>query len=748
MKEVSLHDLACRRRGSLVTAAALAWLSLASATLAVDEPPAAADEGEASNAAQKPARVAEDEAQAAARDAAAAGPSADRAWYDSVTVTAARTEVDRVDVPANVSVLGQTEVQGSASITIDGVLKQVPGFAALRQQSSVVSSPQTQSVSLRGLGGTTTSRTLVLLDGIPLNDPYGGWIYWAKAPREIVDRVEVVRGGGASIWGNLALGGVINMMTIEPDGRNVTLTALQGDHETNDFSVALADAGSEWSGWLSGDYFDTHGYHVVREDLRGSVDEPTAKQYESYLGKGNYAPAANVSLHLSADYWDEERERGSPLDRGDASAWSAVGSAGVLNDAASWDFRLFHRHQDWFSDSTRVSLDRNSETPSSRIVDQPSDVLGASASWSRELAQRHRLLAGTDLQRIRIEHHQDLTFRNGRFVERQDVEGRQQLAGAFVQDVFEPGPRWSLQAGARFDQIRNHDGSSVTTDLVTGNVTSVVPYADHDESTVNPSLGAVYRASDDVSVRASAYTGFRAPTTGELYKGFRSGSTTTESNSELDAERLRGAELGADYHPSGRFFGRATAFWNELEDLILNTTVGVAGPAGAVIPPCGVILPRGVCRQRNNVGKVEALGLELEGEYRPNERWSFSLSGLFEETEIESAPQLPDLVGKRVPQTPEQTVVARVRFADPRIVDAIVQGRYVGQRFEDDVNSLSLSDLTIADLMLSRQVHEMLSVFVGVENLFDERYEVQRDTTGLVLVERRSAHVGVRFAHR
>jgi outer membrane receptor protein involved in Fe transport len=704
-----------------------AWLVMPAASVARDEPK---------------------EDAAMAEEAAVEKPSDDQVWYDTVTVTAARTEVNRVDVPANVSVLGREEVRESAAITIDGVLRAVPGFATLRQQSSIVSSVQSQSVSMRGLGGTTTSRTLVLFDGIPINDPYGGWIYWAKAPRELIDRVEVVRGGGASIWGNLSLGGVINMMSIEPSGRSLDVSVLQGDHHTNDFNVAVADAGTKWSGWASGDYFDTEGYHVVREDLRGPVDEPTSKQNESYLGKVSFAPSPSVSLRLTGDYWEESRRRGSPLDRVSAEAWSVVANGGVATRSGSLDTHVFFRHQDWLSNTARQSLDRTTEAPSSRIFDQPSDVLAGSATWSSQRGERHRLLLGVDLQEIDIEHHQDLNFRNGRFLERQDVEGSQQLAGVFVQDMFDPGPRWSIQAGARFDQIKNHDGQVVNVDAVTGNVVSVIEYSDHDESTLNPSLGAVYRATDAVSLRGSAYTGFRAPTTGELYKGFRAGSATTEPNPDLDAETLQGAEIGADYRSSRRFFGRVTGFWNELEDLILQTTVGVAGPAGAIIPPCGAIPPRGVCRQRNNVGQVEARGLELEGEYRAGDRWSFFLSSMIGETEIEEAPELPDLVGKRLPQSAEESVTLQIRWSDPKIVDATIQGRYVGERFEDDVNTLPLDSLEVVDVVLSRGFAHGISVFLGVENLFDQEYEVLRDTSGLVLVERRTSHIGVRYALR
>ncbi|HEX2463999.1 MAG TPA: TonB-dependent receptor plug domain-containing protein, partial [Thermoanaerobaculia bacterium] len=338
-------------------------------------------------------------------------PAVDRAWYDSVTVTATRTTQDRTDVPANVSVL-EEELRQSAALNIDMVLRQVPGFTTVREQSSVVANVTAGSVSLRGLGGgSQASRTLVLLDGIPMNDAYGGWVAWARAPREILDRVEVVRGGGASIWGNLSLGGVINLLTFEPTQRSLSATALVGDHRTTDLTLALGDASDAWSGWISGNAFDTDGYYTLRANQLGPIDEPTAKEYENYLGKAAYAPSPQVAMRLSADWWSEDRERGTPLDRGSSESWSTVGNAGVVAGAATWDFHLFGRHQDWENFSVRVAPDRASETPSNDIFDQPSDVLGANATWSREVASRHRLLAGADFQRIEIEHHQDLTFR-------------------------------------------------------------------------------------------------------------------------------------------------------------------------------------------------------------------------------------------------------------------------------------------------------------------------------------------------
>ena len=313
-----------------------------------------------------------------------------------------------------------------------------------------------------------SSRTLVLFDGVPINDPYGGWIYWAKAPREIVDRVEVVRGGGASIWGNLALGGVINLMTIEPSGRSITASALQGDHHTNDISLALADAGSKWSGWISGDDFDTDGYHVVREDLLGPIDEPTAKQYESYLGKGSYAPSPRVSLHLSADSWDEERQRGSPLDRGSAEAWSAVGNASIASAVDTWDFHLFTRHQDWLNFSVRAPPTAPARRRRTTSSINPRTCWGRTPPGRDDVGERHRLLAGADLQRIDLEHHQDLDLPQRpvhRALRTSKVASTSPALSSRTSSIRRRA--WSIQAGARFDQISNYDGPVLNSDPAT-----------------------------------------------------------------------------------------------------------------------------------------------------------------------------------------------------------------------------------------------------------------------------------------
>src|ERR1044071_8049284 len=121
---------------------------------------------------------------------------------EQVNITATRTETPLGSTAASVRVLSSKELSTTAAFTIDDALRQVPGFQLFRRSGSRTANPTSQGVSLRGVGASGASRALVLFDGIPLNDPFGGWVYWDRAPREVIDRVEVVRGAASDLYGS------------------------------------------------------------------------------------------------------------------------------------------------------------------------------------------------------------------------------------------------------------------------------------------------------------------------------------------------------------------------------------------------------------------------------------------------------------------------------------------------------------------------------------------------------------------
>ena len=144
---------------------------------------------------------------------------------ETVTVTASRTEQRLRDVPASVNVLTQEDIRRSPGVVADDVLRQIPTFSLFRRTSSLAAHPTAQGVSLRGIGPSGVSRTLVLLDGVPFNDPFGGWVYWTRVPLDATDRIEIVDSASSSLYGNYAMGGVINVMTAAAMRRTVDVKA-------------------------------------------------------------------------------------------------------------------------------------------------------------------------------------------------------------------------------------------------------------------------------------------------------------------------------------------------------------------------------------------------------------------------------------------------------------------------------------------------------------------------------------------
>src|SRR5206468_8977749 len=130
-----------------------------------------------------------------------------------VTVTATRTNTRLEETAASIVVLGPKELETTAAMTLDDSLRQVPGFSLFRRTGSRTANPTTQGVSLRGVGASGASRAVVLADGIPLNDPFGGWVYWGRIPRESLSHIEVLRGGASGLYGSGALGGIVNINT-------------------------------------------------------------------------------------------------------------------------------------------------------------------------------------------------------------------------------------------------------------------------------------------------------------------------------------------------------------------------------------------------------------------------------------------------------------------------------------------------------------------------------------------------------
>lgn len=628
---------------------------------------------------------------------------------ETVTVTATRTEVRLSDAPASVSVLDGKDVNHAAAQTVDDLLRQVPGFSIFRRSSSVVANPTTQGVSLRGAGATGASRTLVMTDGVPLNDAFGGWVYWDRVPRAAVDRIEVVRGGSSDLYGSDALSGVINVLT-RPSSRVVNAEAGYGTRDTSDVTFFAADKWRGFGAAISGEAFRTDGYFTIAPNIQGTADDRAASKHRSLNLRFGYDWSPENAVFVRGALFDEDRKNGTVLQINDTANESvATGGRFRTPDGSNWNLTVFANQQRYHQTFSTVAANRNSEALN-RLQFVPSRDAGASLSWSRLSFEKHLLVAGFDVRGVRGRS-DETAIANARATTFVSSGGRQRRAGFFIQDLFNISARWQLSVNARYDHWRDSSASSVSRNLTTGAVTPRV-FPARSQDAFSPRLSLIYRPTESVSLRASAYRAFRAPTLNELYRGFRVGDTQTNANEKLVAERLTGGEAGASWNATSNLTARLTGYWTETVNPVSNFTLSVT--------------PTLITRQRQNLGRTRSRGIEAETEMRFARFWQITAGYLFADATVKRAPQDATLVGLLIPQVPRHQFTLQTVYSHPRYVTAAMQFRASGKQFDDDQNRLPLGSFALIDVNVAKPFAKYFEVFIAVQNLLDERYSVGR----------------------
>jgi outer membrane receptor protein involved in Fe transport len=651
---------------------------------------------------------------------------------EAVTVTVTRSEQLQRDVPASVNVLGKEEIRRSPAAVADDVLRQLPSFSLFRRASSVAAHPTTQGVSLRGVGPSGVSRTLVLLDGVPFNDPFGGWVFWSRVPIESADRIEVVDGASSSLYGNYAMGGLINIVTGPPAPRTLELKTQYGNLGSPKFDMRASDVWGKLGVSVDASAFDTDGYQTVRPEERGPIDNEAAVTFKNLNLKAEYDVNDRVHAFARVGYFRENRDNGkhtsfTPVvkEQNDTAWKSAAGGIRVRTaDLSEWqgtifyDTELFHSNNIAIPDATstraigRLSLEQT----------VPSDSLGGMVQWSRPFNRRHFVTAGADLRWVDGDSN-ELAFdpvTGSTATTARSSGGTQRSTGFYIQDLITPVEKMTLTLSARVDRWHNYDAHNLEMSLPSGNPTANddPSLPDRRDSVVSPRVAALYHLNGRLTVWGDVGQGFRAPTLNELYRGFRVGTTVTQPNFDLGPERLVGSEAGLTAEVTPNFVVRGTFFDNRVKNPVANVTIGTNGATVTV--------------QRQNLGRTRIWGLQTDAEYRLGTAWRVTGAYLYGESKVTENPSNPDLVGKFLAQVPRHRASLLVTYTNPRMADVTVSMQAIGNQFDDDQNVrgvpgksfAGLPGYAVVGLNISRRIDDHVEIFFGAQNLFDTTYYV------------------------
>ena len=636
-------------------------------------------------------------------------------FFEAVNVTSSRTDMPRADPSATVTVLSSSELLSTAAVSLDDALKMVPGFTLFRRTSSRVSNPTAQGVSFRGIGGTGASRALVLANGIPLNDAFGGWVYWDKVPQAAIDRVEVQRGSGTDLYGADAVGGVVQVLTVRP-GRPLGRALIEGGNMGTQ-RVSLF-GGSRARGWMysgGGEWFDTQGYVPVSPEQdpgiapRGPIDSELASEHRSGMVTVGYQAANGWGADATGNVFDEDRLNATPaMINSTASRNVSVESSGGLG-AGLLSLRAYGGTQGYLQTFSTVNATRTAESLN-RVQRVPTEVVGFGGQWIQPI-RGHALLFGAETRHIDGSTHETPVTAQGIEQPTTRAGGTQRLGSGFAQLTINPNDRLTVVGAAQAMRWRSTSNNTGFTKTL---------------HSFHPRASFTYKLTEAVALRGAAFKGFRAPTLNEFYRGFRVGSTQTDPNEALLPERLTGGDVGLLFN-QGSLSARATGFWNVLDDAITNITLSTT--------------PTLIVKQRANADRVRAAGFEIESSVRVRSLLTVSLAAGILRSRFTGSGSLS---GKLVPQVPEYNLGLGARYVNDRWTGS-AQVRVTGAQFEDDQNAFVLRRATVVDVYAGRSLVRRLRAFIAVENLFDNEYDVGRTpilTTGLP----RALRIGVEIA--
>lgn len=618
--------------------------------------------------------------------------------------------------------IGRARLSDAASGRIESVLADVAGFQQFRRSDSRASNPSNQGATLRALGGNASSRTLVLLDGVPVADPFFGYIPFSSLVPDRLSVVRVTRGGGIGAFGAGAVAGTIELASATRGQlADFSGSAFYGSRDSTEVAGALTqDLGGGYVS-LSGRWDRGDGFQTTPKEQRVAATVPAAYDGWSTNLRAVAPINATSEIQFRGTLFEDRRTLrfagADSMSQGqDASIRFLARGAWKIDALAYLQARNFSNIV--ISSSTfRTSLDQRNT---------PSIGLGGKIELRPPVGEDHVLRIGVDSRYATGDMYEDAYNANiaaNPVTSRRHAGGEQLTTGFFAEDDWTLGAL-ILTGGVRADHWTISNGFYKAVSAA-GVVTQDSSYADRSDWALSGRAGALWRLNGAVALRAAGYTGFRLPTLNELYRPFVVFPITTQANAALTPEKLKGVEGGIDLAPAAGIGVSATFFYNRLDDAIANVTIATN------------------IRQRQNVNAIVAKGVELTAQAQLPAHFALSASYAYSRSRVDAPGQ--DFDGFAPSQSPRHAASATLAWTPKTGPDLSATLRYVGKQYEDDLQTDILPDALTIDALARLPVGHGVTLVARGENLFDETVVTRNAGGSMDLGTPRTLWIGIRL---
>jgi len=680
---------------------------------------------------------------------------------EEIVVTATRTEKELETAPGSVSVVTKENMEKRNIKTVDEALNTVSGVFDRRGKGLMDTRSQ---VSLRGIPGQM--RTLILLDGMPINSAYTGEVQWGGLSPEDAERIEVVKGPFSSLYGGYAMGGVVNIITKMPEKREFTFKSGYGSswergEAMDDLRKVYLSYGDKikdkLSLFLSYGYKATNGYPSdfnvqsskplagitgwsYTTDNQGNVryligDRGDNRWWDDNIAvKAGYdfSKATKVNLSFVRNRYEYNYDDPHTYLRNAAGneIWSygSVKESSFLSGAGG-------REQNIYNLSCETEISAVKAKLSLGVVDQekswyvtpdltatrsggtgkasntPSESYNADIQFTLPLLEKHILTFGGSFRHGRADtkEHNLTNWKDKESTTTLTYQsrGKDKTYALFVQDEIMILDNLTAYIGFRQDWWVTYDGYANQI----GTAGYPKEYGSRDASSFSPKAAVVYKPFEKTSLRTSIGKAFRPPTVYELYRTWRSSSGVTYAgNPDLKPETTTSWDIGIE---QGLWKGakiKAAYFENYMEDLIYRKTV------------------TSTYQELINAGKAESKGVEIEAEQRFDKWLRLFANFTYTDAKLKENNAKPETIGKRLTDVPERMFNAGAEF-EKGAFSAALTGRYVSKRYSNDENKdvinnvyTSYDPYFVADAKVSYKLTKFTTLSFSVDNIFDREY--------------------------
>lgn len=638
---------------------------------------------------------------------------ADSIYLNEITVTATKSRQEIKNIPARVQLITQQQIETFPALKVDDYLRFVTGINTTRTSGIFSMRP---SVTLRGVANEQ-GRTLVLMDGVPLNISNDGAVNWNRINPSQIEKIELFKGPGSSLYGNNAMGGTIHLISRKPKKKFEAIGAYSfGPFNTHRPELSLGGQANDKITWgINGFYQSSDGYNSIPPDSRQNPDYSIARFLEeaSLAAHLDFTFTPWLKLTCQIDYFKDKRGEGEKIEatNGEYRHFNTYASRLRINGTHkkfSYDLNLYGQKEDYF----RIDERMRNGLYSRFDVNSDRDDYGAIFNSNYLITKNHTLTTGIEYKYGHV--------KGGDYYTTSDAvilnQGKLESKSLYLQDQLHLlNNKLQITGGVRLDHVRFFDGAYDASGANTDDLAMLnARHKDHSWLAVSPRLAMRYHFTKQSSAYLSYSKGFRAPILEDLTRsGIMMGRYIT-ANPQLGPEYLDNLELGMNI---------------TLDKFIIEPTLYHAiGRDFQYYIDTGETMNNRPLFRRENITRVAINGFELDVRYLPTNHLSLNAGYTYNHSTIKEFKTDPQTEGKFLEYTPKHKATAGFLYQSSWFNFAL-NALYKDKQYTSDDNETWLDEYITFDLQISRHfLQGKASLSWMIRNLLDnQRMETATD---------------------